>query len=491
MKQDLNKKITSVGICILIFASINCLKAKKSPYDIGNTFRFFPAINLIQGLINSNLSQNTPRNPPASVNFIDTDILNFGKIGGTISVTKAVDESDIEKYNLYFGTSGTSKYNSTILNSLPKTGADLSFQLSDNTTIPSGVTHILAYSSNSSGENPTPVSVLIKNFEKSGKYLYVYDSSANLKYFSISAAGVLNPITSYVVGSGTVRSVSIDSSGKFLFCAAGNAILPRIINSTDGSLQTATFTNYISIQGATVDSVGSFLYASASNAGSFELSSFSINPSTAILTLVQNSSFNVGVTVTSSIFLDRTGKFAFVLRSSGDSNLYSYALNSSNGQILSSVQNTGLPLSQNFMVSHPTLDIVYLATGTSIYAFSVNQTTGALGSLVFFAVAPSGLRGMAIEKSGKWLYAVSSTANTAYKVDLNSSGILTSSSTVVTGLNSPASVISDPSGRFLFIGDSINTRSYQINADGILSLISTIAGSTATGSGMVIASYIE
>ena len=96
-----------------------------------------------------------------------------------------------------------------------------------------GVTHILAYSSNSAGENSTPV-LQIKNLEKNGKYLYVYDSSANLKYFTVSAGGILNPITSYVIGSATVRSVSVDSSGKYLFCAAGNSILPRLINIADG-----------------------------------------------------------------------------------------------------------------------------------------------------------------------------------------------------------------------------------------------------------------
>ena len=51
----------------------------------------------------------------------------------------------------------------------------------------------------------------------------------------------------------------------------------------------------------------------------------------------------------------------------------------------------------------------------------------ALGSLGSLSVAPSGPRGMVIERTGKWLYAVSSTANAAYKVELNSSGTLASS----------------------------------------------------------------
>jgi 6-phosphogluconolactonase (cycloisomerase 2 family) len=222
----------------------------------------------------------------------------------------SIDESDIEKYNLYFGTSGTTKYNSSTIQSLPKTGSELTFQLSEKTSIPSGVTHILAYSSNSFGENPTPASVQIKNLEKNGKYLYVYDSSANLKYFTISAGGVLSPITSYTIGSATIRSVSIDSSGKYLFCAAGNSILPRLINTADGSLQAVTFTNYISIQSALVDAAGLFVYASTSNAGSFEFSSFSVNQSTATLSLVQNSPFSVGTTVSSSIFLRIRFNFA-------------------------------------------------------------------------------------------------------------------------------------------------------------------------------------
>lgn len=146
-------------------------------------------------------SASVPKNPPSALSFTDTDLLNCGKIGGPVNVFKAADESDIDSYSIYFGTSASVKYGA-VLSSIPKSGSDIVFSLSANTAVPSGVTHILAYSSNAKGENPLPASALIKNYDKLAKYLYVYDSSANIKYFTVSSSGILQPVTAYSAGAG-------------------------------------------------------------------------------------------------------------------------------------------------------------------------------------------------------------------------------------------------------------------------------------------------
>lgn len=479
---------------IITIFMFGCLKAKKSAFDISSPAGFFGFIFLGQNTVpktDSGTSASVPRNPPASLNFTDTDFLNYGKIGGTVNVSKASDESDIDSYNIYFGISGTAKYGTAPIKSLAKSGSDISFTLSENTAVPPGVTHLLAYSSNSKGENSVPASASIRNYDKIIKYLYVYDSSANLKYYSVSASGALNPVTTYTVGSGSVKSVISDRSGKFLFCSAGGFILPRTVNSSDGTLNSSPFTSHTNLQGTAADSAGLFLLASASNAGSFEFSSYSISQSNAQLTLLQNSPYSTGTASSGSVFLDRTGGFAFVIQSSGVSSLYSYGISSS-GSAVSSFQNTGMPTVQTFMIPHPSLNIMYLSSGTSVYAYSVSLSNGSLTVLGNVTAGSGGLKGLSAEQSGKWIYAASSSDNSIYKISLNSDGTFQSSSSAASGLNSPSAVQADPTGRFLFVSDASNTRSYLISStDGSLSLQSSIAGSGAGPGAIAAVSYTE
>ena len=134
--------------------------------------------------------------------------------------------------------------------------------------------------------------MLIRNYDNIVKYLYVYDFSANLKYYSFSASGALNPVTTDTVGSGSVKSAVSERSGKFLFFSADGFILPGTVNSIDGTLNSSPFTSYTNLQGAASDSAGLLLFASASNAGSYELSSCSISQGNGIMPYAASSSDN-------------------------------------------------------------------------------------------------------------------------------------------------------------------------------------------------------
>ncbi|HMY67455.1 MAG TPA: hypothetical protein PKN56_10355 [Leptospiraceae bacterium] len=134
--------------------------------------------------------------------------------------------------------------------------------------------------------------MLIRNYDNIVKYLYVYDFSANLKYYSFSASGALNPVTTDTVRSGSVKSAVSERSGKFLFFSAGGFILPRTVNSIDGTLNSSPFTSYTNLQGTASDSAGLLLFASASNAGSYELFSCSISQGNGIMPYAASSSDN-------------------------------------------------------------------------------------------------------------------------------------------------------------------------------------------------------
>lgn len=77
------------------------------------------------------------------------------KLTGTITVTKALDESDITSYLLYWGVDGNTKLaNTGAFKALPKTGSDLTYQLTaaDNLIVPAGASYIIVITGNDQAE---------------------------------------------------------------------------------------------------------------------------------------------------------------------------------------------------------------------------------------------------------------------------------------------------------------------------------------------------
>lgn len=101
-----------------------------------------------------------PTHYAASLNFTDTDT-TLAEIAGTVTITKAIDESDITAYALYWGTSTTSKKSSTALTTITKRSGAMTYTIAANTAIPSGVYYLLAYTLNTAGEMSTPLALLI------------------------------------------------------------------------------------------------------------------------------------------------------------------------------------------------------------------------------------------------------------------------------------------------------------------------------------------
>ncbi len=106
-------------------------------------------------------------NPPAltasSVFLIDVD-MDEGELAGTCEIEMAADESDIERYKLYWGSSETVKLDETAITSIDKTGADLEYTFSENTAVPSGAAYLLVYTENGDGETAVPFAYELKDF---------------------------------------------------------------------------------------------------------------------------------------------------------------------------------------------------------------------------------------------------------------------------------------------------------------------------------------
>ncbi|MDX2469386.1 MAG: hypothetical protein QNL04_02285 [SAR324 cluster bacterium] len=102
-----------------------------------------------------------PINASAGVSFTDTD-QDTSELGGTVSITKATDETDITDYLLYWGTSSSAKMTATAaITTVAATGGNVSYTIATNTPIPSGATHLLVFTQNAVGEMATGVSVAI------------------------------------------------------------------------------------------------------------------------------------------------------------------------------------------------------------------------------------------------------------------------------------------------------------------------------------------
>ena len=93
-----------------------------------------------------------PAHAAASVSFTDID-LGTGEIAGTLTITKASDESDITHYLLYWGGSATAKLSGSdaLIEEFPKSAA-LTRSFPPDTAIPSGATHLVVITKNASGE---------------------------------------------------------------------------------------------------------------------------------------------------------------------------------------------------------------------------------------------------------------------------------------------------------------------------------------------------
>mmetsp|Transcript_23009 Transcript_23009/g.72852 ORF Transcript_23009/g.72852 Transcript_23009/m.72852 type:complete len:643 (+) Transcript_23009:44-1972(+) len=103
-----------------------------------------------------------PKGKPTSLAFEDEDG-NKGEVGGTVTIGRAEDEAQVEDYALHWGKSATRKIaSSSLLREVKASGSkDLTHYVTRGTKIPDGATHLLAYTKNEHGENPSAVTLKI------------------------------------------------------------------------------------------------------------------------------------------------------------------------------------------------------------------------------------------------------------------------------------------------------------------------------------------
>lgn len=107
---------------------------------------------------------NGPKSKAAGVTFRDGDVRK-GFLAGSAVVKKAADESDVVEYRVYFGKSDSAKLVGSPLGSSPAKGVDVTVPIPKDTALPEGATHLLVFTANDDGENPSPTALpLSDNF---------------------------------------------------------------------------------------------------------------------------------------------------------------------------------------------------------------------------------------------------------------------------------------------------------------------------------------
>ncbi|TGL45236.1 6-phosphogluconolactonase [Leptospira perdikensis] len=214
-----------------------------------------------------------------------------------------------------------------------------------------------------------------------GKYLYLASQGTQeIRAYAVGADGTLTFLTSYPTNTG-YANVLISRNGNFIFYM--NSTLTELIsyriNYADGSLSQAnispTFPNGTSGHVSTHPS-GNFVYVGSEPA----LTIFSFDSETGNMGFVDSVFHGMGINSTA---IHPSGRFYYLIHMN-EGIIACYTVDPISGKISYSSSVTGYSTnSMRFMVIDPTGRYAYVAanTGSNMFQFSINQTTGELTSI--------------------------------------------------------------------------------------------------------------
>ena len=331
------------------------------------------------------------------------------------------------------------------------------------------------------GTNPNAVATT-----PSGGFVYAANrGSGNVSAFSANAgSGALTAVSgSPFPGEPDAFAITVAPSGKFVYVTNANSTSNNIsayaINSTGALTQISgsPFQAGNDTRAVAIDRTGKFLYAA--NATSNDVSAYTINAATGVLTQIMNSPFALppGASVPQSIAVDPATKFVFV-GSSAASNVSAFTINATTGALAAV---TGSPFADpggsNYGIAVDSSDrFVYVANDTtgSVSAYTITSGTGAL-NLVFGSPfsAGTGAISVAVDPSSRFVYLPDLSSNSVFMFSIDSSsGALTLSRTIhgrmtplsIALANGTAPVTYTPKFAYAANSDANNLSAYTIDA---------------------------
>ena len=329
--------------------------------------------------------------------------------------------------------------------------------------------------------------------------------------FTLGVSGSNFLTTSVVQWNGSDRPTTVVDSSTVMaqipasdLAAIGTGVVAVFNPAPDGGSSNSLIFTIAATEGVcphsiAVDPTGNFAYVA--NSCSNNLSMYTINTTTGVLTLIGMIAAGIGP---ASVAVDPSAKFVYVANESnfGDlvGNVSVYTIESSTG-ILTSI---GSPAAADFGAHSVAIDpiskFVYVAndgifeeTGGSLSMYSANGTTGVLMTTGTINGVCPGLcapYSVVVDPSGKFVYVANEGGFAPIGVSMftinATTGALTSIGTVGAG-GRAVSVAVDPTGKFAYLtnisngfpGENNIVSMFTINATtGALTSIGTIAAGT-------------
>jgi len=268
-----------------------------------------------------------------------------------------------------------------------------------------------------SGSNPRAVVVT-----PSQAFLYVAEGNVGIAGYAINNInGGLTPVPGSPFLTGSMFSVAMHPSGKFLVGIRGSGVGVYAIDPSSGSLTSIQTVSGGSPVSAAIDPTGSFLFTA--NVNSNSVSAFTINLNTGILTPVAGSPFAAGASPQSVAI--QHGKFLYVPNGNGAS-VSAYAINTKTGAL---VEVTGSPFPAGSVPAAVVTKNSFLFVGNSadktVSQYSIDPTTGVLTQIAApFATGKSGPLGLTVSPTEPLLYVADHDSDEVMVLGITKAGVL-------------------------------------------------------------------
>jgi 6-phosphogluconolactonase len=288
--------------------------------------------------------------------------------------------------------------------------------------------------------------------------------------------GMLQKALSLVIALASIAAcIGCSNSSHFLFAAlpATNQVAVYREDPTAGVLTQIAGSPFAAGDGAfslVLHPSGRFLYVANPGQNENDISLFTIASNGVPSEIFPRTSVAPDATQPTLLVMDPAGSFLYVMNA-GSSNISVFSINAKSG-VLSPVANSpfniGLPLLN--MQPTPSGNFLYVtAVGQNnglILGFSVTSGSLTLASQIANSDGTNPL-GLAIDPTGTFLYVANTSSNSISIFKISSSGVLSEvSGSPLNTYNAPIALLLDPKGQFLYVADqaSNNIAVYSITA---------------------------
>jgi 6-phosphogluconolactonase (cycloisomerase 2 family) len=362
------------------------------------------------------------------------------------------------------------------------------------------------------GNNPEDATL-----DLSGKFLYVANNGSNtVSAFAIATSGALSTVAGspFSMDPGP-SALAVDPSGQFLYVGSDNirAVTAYQIDPNGGGLtkastiQTRATPVALTIVGGATGVTYMPTFAYVSNEGSNDVSAYSVNPTTGVLTAIAGSPYPTKASP-SSITVERTGRFVYTANS-GTANtgldtdkLSGFAADTNNGS-LTPLSPLILPYftlvgGPKFVAADVSGRNLYLATNStqSVVTYSIDPVTGVLidrsGNAGCGNSQYNSTSALAVDPIGRGGYRANLESNTLciQNIIYPIPGIFSSLGIpdVPTG-TSPSSIAIDPTGRYAYVANQVDNSisAYRVSSTDLnLTLIGTVSSNGTSPSALAL-----